>query len=465
MDAITKAQTEASESRTASFFRRLFGLPLFAFGLLITILFIFWVFSYLVSRISGGPPVSGFFQIGVLWFFFGGLPLSLGLLLISRIRNPKGLFAGGICLFLVLLVDSEVGPNNWHSIFRRERITRSKASALKSTFVSPHLENPIRPGTNLLWCGTFQLAWNEVCQRTGGDLQLTNQNLRPSSEAAHMIDVLNKRAFTKTNIDEASYVALAGTVADKIDERIVAAVKNKFHNEFKPKLLPEKYTTGRPQDLVAYACLFKRLSFEVPFERLDDSLTFAGTRVRAFGIARTKANHDLMYPQIRILDFQSDTNFIIELKTKSEGDRLILAKVQPVGTLGETASIVTRRIANLPDQSAGTNDILIVPRIGFDLLREYVELENLGLASGTTNVARDLQLRRALQSIKYEMNEKGVELRSEAHMAFACAKEEEPPRTHIMIFDQPFLILLQRTSAPVPYFALWVDNPELMVKW
>ncbi len=61
------------------------------------------------------------------------------------------------------------------------------------------------------------------------------------------------------------------------------------------------------------------------------------------------------------------------------------------------------------------------------------------------------------------MNEKGVELRSEAHAAFGCAKQGPPVPQHRMIFDKPFLILLERTNAPMPYFALWVDNSELLM--
>jgi hypothetical protein len=33
-----------------------------------------------------------------------------------------------------------------------------------------------------------------------------------------------------------------------------------------------------------------------------------------------------------------------------------------------------------------------------------------------------------------------------------------------MIFDKPFLVLMRRADRTMPYFALWVDNAELMVK-
>ena len=280
-----------------------------------------------------------------------------------------------------------------------------------------------------------------------------------------MAAALNQHTFAKDCIDDASYVAMAGLVKDKPDQKILAAVKDKFHGAFQPRLLPEKYTTGRPQDLVAYACLWKKLSFVVPFERLEDSFTFGGVRVRAFGIGRTKASHEKMYSQVQILDYQSQNDFVVELKTTPEGDRLILARVQPQGTLRDTVTAVRQRVARSQTEPAGTNDVLIVPRFSFDLLREYTELETRWLVPGSSNVAPDLCLLSALQTIKFEMDEKGVELRSEAHMAFGCGQEATPPRKHLLIFDQPFLVLLERTGARMPYFALWVDNPELLVRW
>jgi hypothetical protein len=69
-----------------------------------------------------------------------------------------------------------------------------------------------------------------------------------------------------------------------------------------------------------------------------------------------------------------------------------------------------------------------------------------------------------LQNIRFQMDEKGVVLRSESTMIMACSSPHVPQPQHIMIFDQPFLILLERRAAKSPYVALWVDNPELLVR-
>ena len=33
-----------------------------------------------------------------------------------------------------------------------------------------------------------------------------------------------------------------------------------------------------------------------------------------------------------------------------------------------------------------------------------------------------------------------------------------------LIFDKPFLIMLQNQDAKAPYFAAWVDNAEILLK-
>jgi hypothetical protein len=207
------------------------------------------------------------------------------------------------------------------------------------------------------------------------------------------------------------------------------------------------------------------LSFPTPFERLDETLTFGGVRVPAFGMGLYKESLEKIYAQVLILDYQSEDDFVIELKTKSGGDRLILAKLQPKSTLGETVMTVTTRMVKGQTEISATNDLLMVPRMKLNLTREYSEIEGLHLVPNDASVAKDLVLMSAVQNTVFEMNEKGVELKSEAHMEFACAKQETPVSKHKMIFDKPFLILMQRRNANTPYFAFWVDNPEALVSW
>jgi len=371
----------------------------------------------------------------------------------NRLRTRTSLGA----LLLLLAVGFDFVPSLWSQPSHSGKPSPTDAASLTRTIVSPHLEQTIVKGNNVLWCGTFQLAWNEACQLTGGDLRFTSTN--------PLVTVLNQHSFTKESLDDASYVAMAGFVRDGIHEKIKKAVEAKFHGLFQPDFIPERSLTPHARDLMTYACLYKNLRFPTPFERLDNTLRFGGMDVPAFGLGSYKASLEQMYPQLLILDYQSEDDFIIELKTKSDGDRLILAKLQPQATLADTLTNVASRILGKSIETATSGDLLSVPRIKLDITRQYTELEGLHLIPKDTTVAVDLNVGSAVQNTKFELDENGVKLKSEAHMTFACSKSAQPIPKHKMIFDKPFLILMQRQGAKAPYFALWVDNPEILVSW
>ena len=109
--------------------------------------------------------------------------------------------------------------------------------------------------------------------------------------------------------------------------------------------------------------------------------------------------------------------------------------------------------------------VLKVPKMNFDITRRFTELEGRQLLHQNPHVARDVVVLSALQNIRYQFDERGVRLRSESHLSFGCAGAPGRDSTNqVMVFDKPFLVLLQRSDADVPYFALWIGNPELLVQ-
>ena len=153
----------------------------------------------------------------------------------------------------------------FHDKIARTPNLKAKASELKSTIVTPHLEQKIEKNKNVLWCTTFQLAWNEFCKVLGGKVKV-----KPSSS---MVDILNKRKTNKEDLDEKDYVAMAGKGDACIDE-IRYELKRKFAGQASPELL-NKYTQ---MDIIwiIYAYLFKHLPFEHVFIRHYNELDFQG---------------------------------------------------------------------------------------------------------------------------------------------------------------------------------------------
>lgn len=349
------------------------------------------------------------------------------------------------------------GPRKSHDdVFTDEGLLASSAKNLKSTEITPHLEAPLAPGRSVLWCGTFQLAWNQLCDLVGEDVHFTSD--------PPMVAALNKKAVTVDHLDAASYVAVADFVRNGVFARIEKALKDKFGGQASPHWLPNPSLTPRPQDIVAYTYLVKYLEFATPFERLDEPLVFESTAVSAFGLGPYKRQQNEMLPQVGILDYEGPDDFVIELKTKSTDDQVILAKVRPGATLEETVAAVLGRAAAATPAEARPGDVLQVPRFNFDLVREYTELYGRFLVVTNPAVAKDLQVLSAVQNVRFQMDEKGMRLRSEGHGSGGCSAEAPPPvGVREMIFDKPFLVLLKRAEAPVPYFALWVGSPELLV--
>ena len=163
---------------------------------------------------------------------------------------------------------------------------------------------------------------------------------------------------------------------DNIHDRIRSALAEKFGNAAEPVLVPDQSLTPNPNDIVAYAYLFKNLEFAVPFERLEKPLNFRGREIAAFGMTGEKSAQEEMASQVIILDYgRRRDDFVIEIKTKSVGDRLILAKIQPGKTLSETIHIVDDRIHSARPLECGPEDELAVPKFNFDITRNYGEIE------------------------------------------------------------------------------------------
>jgi hypothetical protein len=321
-------------------------------------------------------------------------------------------FVIGVLLFLSTDCKQSTDSTNHDDAFSNDKLLAVQVSDLKQTVVAATINVPLEQGKNMVWCGTFQLAWNETCALVGEDLHFDPE---PS-----IVAELNKKVFTKDDLDTTSYIALAGFVKDDIHQKIRQSLQEKFDGAARPRYIPSESLTPRPQDIVAYAYLFKNPEFAVPFERLEKPLRFGHGEVSAFGMGDLKRAHEQMAPQVLILDYSGPDDFVIELKTKSQGDRLILAKIQPKTSLAETIADVKIRSNSTKPQTCMPEDKLAVPKFNFDITRRYNEIEGTKLIVQNPSVAGDLWVQSAMQGIRFQMDEKGVRLKSESHMTRLC---------------------------------------------
>ncbi|MGD0252631.1 MAG: hypothetical protein ABSC01_08035, partial [Verrucomicrobiota bacterium] len=168
--------------------------------------------------------------------------------------HPKGkaaksylgiaLVIGGL-LFLSTDCKQSSGPTSHDEAFSNGKLLTVSASDLKNTVVAATINAPLKQGKNVVWCGTFQMAWNEACTLVGEDLHFDSD--------PPIVTELNKKAFRKDDLDTASYVTLAGFVKDGIHQKISRALQEKFGGTAQPHSIPSESLTPRPQDIVAYS--------------------------------------------------------------------------------------------------------------------------------------------------------------------------------------------------------------------
>ncbi len=336
-----------------------------------------------------------------------------------------------------------------HSVIMGEPNLKVNANELKNTIVVPTLEHPISQGTNLIWCATTQLAWNELCELIGEDIQFEPYNIVSQS--------LNKKTVASNDIDDSTYIAIAGFFGNGILDSISSSLNAKFDGATTPELLPSSSDFSN-NAFIAYSYLFVNLPFIWAFERLDSPLKFQGKEVKCFGIdqyMKSQMNEYRAAGQILIYSFLNKNDFIVELKTNKAKHKLILAKVPPARTFEETIMTVQKRIERSKPDILGEGQDFIVPLLNFDIQKDYEEFIGKPLVVNN-KLFKGRQISIFKQQTRFVLNERGAKLKSEALIAYCKGQN--------LVFDKPFLIMLQYKETKKPYFVIWVDNPEILIE-
>lgn len=348
-------------------------------------------------------------------------------------------------------------PTHAEAAGKADLVVKDASRELKRTHVSAAIGAPHAKGTNLLWCATFQIAWDQF-GTIGGPLRL-------QGDPAVAVE-LSAYPFPRGALDDGSFVAMIGQGPGVID-RIRSELRRTFKGAASPSVLPPASQIAE-DDLVAYAYLFKNLAFETAFTRAPRGMVFGATDAprpkffRAFGVFHDTEDRQKVASQMTVWEYAAADNFVIELHAVDRNDRLIIARLTPGGTLKATADVAMARVAGAaPRPGLRQDDVVSIPVLNFDITRSYDELTNIPV---TTPDSPARSLRSAAQNIRFRLDEKGAVLKSDASLvAPTSAPAGARPEPRLFVCDGPFLVLMQRRGAAVPYFAAWIDNSELLV--
>lgn len=332
----------------------------------------------------------------------------------------------------------------------------------EQTTISPYLEAPLDSANNTIYCASFQMAWSKLRQ------QLIKEDIRLADDPLTARQ-LNRQLLGNDDVSSGSYVAEAGVLSQELIERINRGLREKFGDQGGESFnVPQ--TAAGDRSIIAYAYLQKNLEFHTQFEKLTSPVLFQGndssTPLVAFGIEKfTYSNHlhEKLQHQVAIYDYRDDNDFILSLTSKSDDDEIILAKVKPGKNLLDTYQAVAKRSDTGKKTTIWENESIKIPKIDFDLSYSFPELEGKRLLN---NGWEGWLVAKALQDTRFKLNEKGAVLKSRAF--FMAMKAEAPApgnaKPRMFIFDKPFLIYMKQKIGKYPYFALWVNNSELMIR-
>ena len=302
--------------------------------------------------------------------------------------------------------------------------------------------------SNKVWVGTFNLVWNDFMNDVvKGKIEFVDGESELANE-------LNKQSFKENQLSENSYFKIHGqAVGEDLKNKIKNGIKQKFNEDSK---IIDRVDWNDSNGYVLYAMLKKEFEFLEPFSTAMGELQFnnSETKVKCFGV--DSSNNPVASKNVDILFYNSEEDFAIKLKTKN-GEEVILYK-----TTGENKSFEEnyKELKKQQSKYSGKNtfeenDMLRIPFIKVNDEINYDEL------CGREIKNSKYYIKQAIQTIDFELNNVGGSVKSETMIdATAKAFVKEPRK---MIFDSDFILYLKEENKEQPYFALKVDNTEVLV--
>lgn len=299
--------------------------------------------------------------------------------------------------------------------------------------------------TDTIWCGTFQLIWNDL----KNDLAKQDIVFTPQLK---VVENLNKETFTTKDISEAYYYKKIGTPSLALKNEIEKAIKDKF-NETSDILDDFEWENRDPKDYFLYAMLKKEFKFEKAFEELNNDSFGEYENVKYFGIK--SSDKDELRRQVKVLYYKSQDDFAIKLTTKQE-DEVILCKNPEGKTFNEIFENITNNEKNYTGKKYLTEaEKMKVPNIKLKEKTEFTEIQDKPYEFANGDV---YSIEKAIQTIEFELDRTGGKIKSEAGMMNKYESAIEIEEVREFYLDDTFAIFLIEEDKNVPYFAGLIND-------
>jgi len=376
-----------------------------------------------------------------------------------------------------LLVHDTIYPSSTTITKEAEAIDSNE---LEQTSIVATLDSPMPKYQNVIWCSTFQMAWDKL------KLDIIEEPVEVVG-AEKLAGHLNMAEFSTKNLEDESYYATAGFLADGIIAEIQEEMTQRFPSEPAPVF---DGIDGLPlETIIAYSYLNADIEFVYPFYVNNNELNFQDssgmiTEVTSFCSRSDADSSNMVREQVDVLYYRQDdqtgeTEFAVDLCTYTYPYQVVLACVPQEKTLGKTVAVVEQKISEFMqdpnyDQMRKLQpaviggrlggirpaDSLIIPDVLYKLTHHFAELEGKAIGNQPWR-DQGYFIRKAMQMIDFTLGRTGVILKSHAVIVIPPLGGIPEPRR--FYFNKPFLIYVRkRGPAASPFFVMWVDNAELM---
>ena len=300
--------------------------------------------------------------------------------------------------------------------------------------------------TNKVWCGTFNLVWNDFMNDVIG------RKIEFEDGPSELADELNRQSFTVNELNPNSYFKKHGVATFDLKNQIENGIKQKFNEDSK---ILDKVEWGNSDVYVLYAMLKKEFNYLEKFPTLkDDTFGNSEQKVKYFGIEPDTLQ--TASKNIEILFYNSEEDFAIKLKTK-ENEEVYLYR-----TTGENKSFEENYKEMLEKQAQYTGDKkwnkIDIFNIPFIKINDEINYDEL---CGRMIKGTNWYIRQAIQTIDFELNNYGGSVKSEA--LIEALKNAIFEKGREFIYNDDFILYLKEEDKDKPYFALKVDDTDILV--
>lgn len=289
--------------------------------------------------------------------------------------------------------------------------------------MNPTYESELSEHTvNNVWVGTLDLAWKELEEELGvSRIQIEGNDI------PQMATDLNASTFSKEMLNEKDYEIKLGKVLNgqKIN-----------------------------------ATLNKELTFLEPFDNFMDIYreTFGdGTEcVKYFGINGITSEKAFQNVEVLFYSPEIYTEFAIKLKTK-EGDEIILYRTDNDKNFEDYYDDIKNKTKSyIGEKEFIKGDRLQIPYIKINGAISYDELLGKKIKNSNGRYFSEVT-----QNVKFYLTEKGCNLSSRTTLADTTLGSSI---AKYLYFKDKFVLFMKEREAEYPYFALKVDNDDILEK-